>query len=103
MNQLHGRRDLAQLRREVVRIDGIVQDKNVEALRQEVQRDRLRLPLAAKAISAAGADQQARVRFVVPAHLGQVVRQIGCQRRVAAILAKCRKKVLQMQNFISHL
>ena len=85
-----------------MRLSGVIQDKDVKALGEKVQRDRLGLPLAAILISAARADDQTGAQRMIAAHFRQIVRKIGRDRRITAIFAKRRKIIFQMQNFIFH-
>lgn len=102
MDQFHAACCLPQLRRIAVRLSGVIQDKDVKALGEKVQRDRLGLPLAAILISAARADDQTGAQRMIATHFRQIVRKIGRDRRITAIFAKRRKIIFQMQNFIFH-
>ena len=102
MDQFHAACCLPQLRGIAVRLSGVIQDKDVKALGEKVQRDRLGLPLAAILISAARADDQTGAQRMIAAHFRQIVRKIGRDRRITAIFAKRRKIIFQMQNFIFH-
>ena len=59
---------LALLCRIVMRCNRVQQDKHVESFRQEVKCDRLGLPLTAKLIGPAGANDQARTPLITTSH-----------------------------------
>ena len=68
MDQFHAACCLPQLRGIAVRLSGVIQDKDVKALGEKVQRDRLGLPLTAKLIGSAGANDQARMLLIIASH-----------------------------------
>ena len=59
---------LALLCRIVMRCNRVQKDKHVESFQQEVKCDRLGLPLTAKLIGPAGANDQARMPLITTSH-----------------------------------
>ena len=103
INEFHCRGNFPELRWISIGRSRIFQDKNIEAIRKEIKRNRFLLTFTAKFISAARANQQTWTSFIDATHFRQIVWQIGCQCCITAVLSKFPIKVLQMKDLVSHL
>ena len=96
IQQLHGGRYLQPLPGVPLRTGRVVQHEYIVAGRQIMQGHRLRFPLAAHGIGAAGTDEDAGPLYILLMHLRHIVRQVHRQHRITGIVSQKRIELLQV-------